>query len=217
MTPEKTLAFGAEFPFDGRTPANVAHWAALGVLSELDGRSGIDNALGEIEQDTRVEIVDKLTSVISAAYCANPQFEGRAAGSLSEPTTPAFYVASRASNLARPQMWRDIRDNLGVRIISTWIDEALRGGAPALDALWERIVSEIARCDCLVLYVVADDFPLQGAFVEVGMALALSKPVRIVAPRVFVDPDDCRPFGSWAKHPLVKFVATLEDAFLVQG
>jgi hypothetical protein len=44
------------------------------------------------------------------------------------------------------------------------------------------------------------------------MALILKKPVRIVANGVQVDPHDCKPLGSWAKHPLVTFVPTVEEA-----
>lgn len=128
-------------------------------------------------------------------------------------TKPIFYVASRASNPDRPRMWVEMRDTHGFNINSSWVDAAAAGSEVEFDLLWEAIAAEIARCDCLVLYVAPEDFPLKGAFVEVGMALAGGKPIRIVAPGVKLDPLDCKPLGSWAKHPLVKFVASVEEAF----
>lgn len=118
---------------------------------------------------------------------------------------PKFYGASRASNLARPAMWVRLRDEKGYDINSSWVDLALAGGAADLTELWSSIVAEIADCDCLVLYVEPEDFPLKGAFVEAGVALGLGKPVRIVAPGVPIAMDDFKPFGSWAKHRLVSF------------
>lgn len=78
--------------------------------------------------------------------------------------------------------------------------------------LWARIPAEIQACDRLVLYVETADFPLKGAFVEVGMALAMHKPVCIVSPdlpsQLVLDM-----VGSWRAHPLVSMVGTLEEAF----
>lgn len=125
---------------------------------------------------------------------------------------PTFYGASRATNLARPTMWARLRDKQGFDINSSWVDLALAGGALDLSELWANIIKEIKDCDCLVLYVEADDFPLKGAFVEAGVALGLGKPVRIVAPGVPIALDDFKPFGSWAKHPLVSFHSDVEVA-----
>lgn len=125
---------------------------------------------------------------------------------------PTFYGASRATTRARPMMWARLRDEQGFSINSSWIDLALAGGAIDLAALWSDIITEIKGCDCLVLYAEADDFPLKGAFVEVGVALGLGKPVRIVAPGVPIAMDDFKPFGSWAKHSLVSFHSDVEVA-----
>lgn len=125
---------------------------------------------------------------------------------------PKFYVASRATNRARPAMWAKLRDELGFDINSSWVDLALAGGAPDLSELWSNIVAEIKDCDCLVLYAEADDFPLKGAFVEVGLALGQGIPVRIVAPGVSIALEDFKPFGSWAKHYLVSFHSDVEVA-----
>jgi hypothetical protein len=125
---------------------------------------------------------------------------------------PKFYGASRATNQARPAMWAQLRDVQGFDINSSWVDLAMAGGAADLEELWSNIVSEIGDCDCLVLYAEADDFPLKGAFVEVGVALGRGKPVRIVAPGVPLAMDDFKPFGSWAKHRLVSFHSDVEVA-----
>jgi hypothetical protein len=109
-------------------------------------------------------------------------------------------------------MWARVRAEQGYQFTSTWVDIALAGEVPDLADLWTGITAEIAACDCLVLYVAPEDFPLKGAFVEVGMALALNKAVRVVAPGVDLDPVDCKPLGSWARHPLVAFAPTVEEA-----
>lgn len=117
---------------------------------------------------------------------------------------PRIYVASRASVPARSAQWRALRAQ-GVPILSSWIDEAGEGETACLTELWVRIQREIEACDRLVLYAEPSDFPLKGAYVEVGMALALGKPVFVVAPALVLDAS-LRPLGSWAAHPLVRFV-----------
>lgn len=124
---------------------------------------------------------------------------------------PSVYVASRASVPERSAMWRGLRAK-GAAIVSTWIDAEEESLACALGALWTRIQCEVAAADRLVLYAEMDDFPLKGAFVEVGMALALGKPVFVVTPGVLIDPSTMRPLGSWAAHPLVRFCVSVEEA-----
>lgn len=122
-----------------------------------------------------------------------------------------FYVASRASVPERSASWRAFRDQ-GVPIVSTWIDEAGDGETADFSELWDRINREIASCIGLVLYAEETDFPLKGALVEVGIALALNKPVAVVldfepAGRTF------RPIGSWITHRNVIRSDTCEQAF----
>lgn len=121
------------------------------------------------------------------------------------------YVASRASTPERPAMWRRLRDQ-GHPIISTWIDEAGEGDTENLGELWKRIEREVKSAIGLVLYVEAGDFPLKGAYIEVGIALAAGIPVTVVCPGVALDPRSMRPLGSWAKHPLVWFCDDVEAA-----
>lgn len=115
----------------------------------------------------------------------------------------AIYVASRASTPERPAMWREYRDRWGANIVSTWIDEAGPGETSDFGELWSRIQGEIRRCDRLVLYAQSDDFPLKGALIEVGMALAMLKPVWVLGNLTLEGRTD-RPLGSWIRHPLVE-------------
>lgn len=127
------------------------------------------------------------------------------------PTALKLYVASRASIPARGAMWRALRA-AGANIVSSWIDEDGEGQTDCFGELWTRIEAEVRGCDRLVLYAEPDDFPLKGALVEVGMALALGIPVFIVAPLVNLEPGSMRPVGSWSAHPLVRFTPDVNEA-----
>ena len=78
--------------------------------------------------------------------------------------------------------------------------------------MWERIQHEVTTATALILYAEADDFPLKGALVEVGMALAAGVPVIAVLPGVELEPRSMRPVGSWMAHPLVSVVHGLDAA-----
>lgn len=116
---------------------------------------------------------------------------------------PAFYIASRASIPERAAMWRRFREG-GVRITSSWIDEAGPGETECFTELWERIFGEIVAADVLVLYAEAGDFPLKGALIEAGIAVGLGKPVIVCLPDVHLEGLTHRPIGSWIMHPLVR-------------
>lgn len=122
-----------------------------------------------------------------------------------------IYVASRASLPARPAMWRGYRDR-GFPIISSWIDEAGEGETASLGDLWRRIDREIDAASVLVLYAEREDFPLKGAYIEVGMALARDIPVLCAFPGVLLDPRSARPVGSWLHHPSCQIFITLDAA-----
>lgn len=122
------------------------------------------------------------------------------------------YIASRASLPERSATWRKLRDVEGWKITSSWIDEAGAGETADLGSLWTRIEAEVARSERLILYVEPGDFPLKGALIEVGMALAHRIPIRIVAPGVVLEPTSFRPIGSWVRHPMVTFCDTMAEA-----
>ncbi|KWA84116.1 hypothetical protein WL29_22385 [Burkholderia ubonensis] len=126
-----------------------------------------------------------------------------------------IYIASRASLPARAAQWRLLRDIQGWHIVSSWIDEAGEGESAAFSDLWLRIVDEIRGAERLILYVEPDDFPLKGALVEVGIALAAGVKVFVVAPGVVIESRSRRPLGSWIDHPLVKLVPNM--AVALQG
>ena len=107
-----------------------------------------------------------------------------------------IYIASRASIPERAAEWRRFRTN-GVDIVSSWIDEADEGQTADFSELWQRIWREIASCNRLVLYAEPSDFPLKGALVEVGMALAMERPIVVCLPGVTVHGRTHRPIGSW--------------------
>lgn len=121
-----------------------------------------------------------------------------------------IYAASRASIVARGKMWRDYRDK-GSLIVSSWIDAKEELTTEFLTSLWSKIEQEIKLCDILVLYVSKEDFPLKGAFIEVGMAIALGKPVFIKLHDVDLNPVNFNPLGSWAAHPSVTFINHLDE------
>lgn len=122
-----------------------------------------------------------------------------------------IYVASRASVPERGAMWRALRAS-GVNITSSWIDEDGPGQTADNRELWSRIQDEVGRSQVLIIYVEPDDFPLKGALVEVGMAMARNVPIGVVAPGVELDERSMRPLGSWAAHPRVWFFETVADA-----
>lgn len=111
-----------------------------------------------------------------------------------------IYIASRASLPERAERWRRLRDEFGWQIVSSWIDEAGEGETVDFTDLWDRIHREIASSNKLLLYAEPDDFPLKGALIEAGMALALGKPVVVCLPRVLLHKRSMRPVGSWLAH-----------------
>ena len=121
-----------------------------------------------------------------------------------------IYIASRVKHAPK---WRKYRASSGAAIISSWIYEAEEGQTSDLSELWARIRDEISLSSVLVFYAEADDFPLKGALVEVGIAMALRIPIRVVTPGVCLD-KNCRPVGSWMRHKSVQVFSTVEEAFI---
>lgn len=88
-------------------------------------------------------------------------------------------------------------------IISTWIHEP-EAGQSDMEELWFRIGKEIQKSRGLVLWVTADDFPLKGALIETGMALALNLPVYVVFGTEVSVTQRTQYLGSWICHPNVR-------------
>jgi hypothetical protein len=132
---------------------------------------------------------------------------------MSREDKPIYYVASRASIPERGAMWRKFRKQ-GVSIVSSWIDEDGDGCTESFEELWQRIESEIKSSTAFLLYVEFHDFPLKGALVEAGMALAMGKPVLVFKPYFALDERTFKPLGSWAKHPGVTIMTSSIHDFL---
>ncbi len=130
--------------------------------------------------------------------------------------TEAIYIASRASIPERSAMWRRFRDQEGVDLTSSWIDEAGEGETASFAELWDRIECEIAGSTRLVLYAEQDDFPLKGALIEVGMALGMGKSVTVCLPGVRLDGHTHRPIGSWIECRRVSRCDDIRAALHIQ-
>jgi hypothetical protein len=132
---------------------------------------------------------------------------------------PKIYVSSRASIIERVAMWQQYR-TMGANIISTWIDEPVDLTTISYPDLWSRIQEEILKCDRFVFYAEPNDFPVKGAMVEVGMAIAYVKPIWVLGNNLELEGETFRPLGSWVKHHSItvfKPRATLNDMMQALG
>lgn len=123
-----------------------------------------------------------------------------------------IYVASRASVPERVAMWHRLRV-AGHPIISSWIDADLDGRTMDYSALWQRITDEVRCATAFVFYAEPGDFPMKGAFVEVGIAIGIGIPVIAVLPGVKLESRTLRPVGSWVSLPSVRRIDNIEAAF----
>lgn len=111
------------------------------------------------------------------------------------------YVASKTRFAP---LWRECREawaELGLVVVSTWIDEAGEGETADFADLWTRCINEVVGADFLVAVHEPGDV-WKGAYLEVGAALAHGHPVYFVG----------RPQGTMHHHPLVTFAADVDDA-----
>jgi hypothetical protein len=99
----------------------------------------------------------------------------------------------------------------GWKITSSWIDEDGEGETADFGKLWTRIDDEICASDALVLYAEPGDFPLKGALVEVGMAIANKKTVFVCLPGVEIEGRTAKPIGSWIFHSSVRLIWDLKE------
>jgi len=124
------------------------------------------------------------------------------------PDNSQIYVASRVK---QAPLWLELKEK-GIPIISSWIHETGENETEDFGELWSRIRNEVRLCKALVLYVEPEDFPLKGALIETGMALAFNKPVIVCLPGVVLDGRTNRPIGSWIGSPLVTRIDNIDDA-----
>ena len=108
------------------------------------------------------------------------------------------YVASKTRHA---DLWKRYREQ-GLPVASTWIDEA--GALESTKESWVRFVAECRCAAALILYAEEGD-RLEGALVEVGIALAASVPVLTVGPV-------SRSRFPFTQHPLVKTCSSLDEA-----
>ena len=118
-----------------------------------------------------------------------------------------IYIASKTKHWGA---WKSLRDDVGLNIISSWIDEAGEGDSIDLADLCNRCISECQQADAVIVYREDDDY-LKGAFIEMGIALAANKLIYLVGPVL----PERSPFRA---HKNVKQVPTIEAAiFLITG
>lgn len=72
----------------------------------------------------------------------------------------------------------------------------------------------VCGTEASILYAEPEDFPLKGALIEVGMALAFGIPVGLVLPGVNLEEGSMRPVGSWMHHPQCYRFESIDSALL---
>lgn len=73
MSAKSKLEMGEQFPYDdnGESPSPATDWAhsaARGVLADLEGRRGVGQELEQVDNETRVELVQALAGIIRLAH-----------------------------------------------------------------------------------------------------------------------------------------------------
>jgi hypothetical protein len=122
-----------------------------------------------------------------------------------------IYIASKVEHGWR---WRKLRDEEGVPIISTWIDEcgslgstsvsSMSGSRMSMADAWSRNIEEASHCAVLIVYCAGEFEPMKGALVELGAALAHNVPVFWVR--------HIPSMQTVANHPGIKFFHEMAEA-----
>jgi len=105
-----------------------------------------------------------------------------------------FYVATKWENHIEAQMWMDFLSELGHEITHDWTEHAYGDGHSRGEHA-ELDIKGVQDADAVVLLWYPN---MLGAFIEVGAALGLGKPVYIVGE------DSCFDKSIFFFHPLVK-------------
>jgi hypothetical protein len=117
------------------------------------------------------------------------------------------YTASKISTAA---LWRELdRSWPHVHFHARWLKHNFKGTTDRQEyarAFWREDEIDVQCADTLIVYAKEGEH-LQGALVEVGMAIAFGVPVIAVGDH----PD----YSTWQFHPLVTRVADLKAAYEV--
>jgi len=114
------------------------------------------------------------------------------------------YVASKTRHAER---WKSLRDS-GLRINSSWIDEAKAGQTECVASLAASCIVEAASADAVLLYLENDEVSC-GALLEAGAALANGAVVISVS---------CRSVSRvFAHHPNWREASDLDSAIRLLG
>jgi hypothetical protein len=154
------------------------------------------------------ERADEATSCVEDAgadeCCRLPQRVANRGYIVDAVTVGGSATVYGASKTRYAPLWQECREvwaELGLRVVSTWIDEAGAGESADLADLWVRCIAEASTADFLIaVHHAGDDW--KGAYIEVGAALAAGKPVYICG----------RPPGSFIHHPLITLCVDVYDA-----
>jgi len=118
----------------------------------------------------------------------------------------AARVKVYASGPGALRSWiEEVKKKPGIQLVSDWEHLPLAVPLGLEKIIWTNILYQVNSADVLLLRA-AEDAPLRGALVEVGMALAFNTPV------VFWADSPHEHFGHWMHHPLIHLADNLDEA-----
>lgn len=135
-----------------------------------------------------------------------------------KPARAGTYFASWSGDPAKPAAYRQLREQHGYLITSTWIDrfgskDADHGADMwVMSELWQRLEREISHSERLVIDLAGEEITRYGVFIEVHMAASAGVDVYIVLNGIEVDPVRYPVMERWLERPLVKFVPDMISA-----
>lgn len=119
-----------------------------------------------------------------------------------------------SSKVKHAPMWRELQQKVpNVFFNARWLKRAEKESELSVDDmrhLWMECMQDISSSEALLLYA-EDGDTLRGALVEVGMALAMGKPVVLA-----MDQKIMRDYGTWM-HMDVTWTYSIEDAITFLG
>jgi hypothetical protein len=128
------------------------------------------------------------------------------------------YFASWSGDPAKPEAYRQLREQHGYLITSTWIDrfgskDADHGADMwVMSEQWQRMEKEIAQSERLIIDLAGEQLSASGVFIEVHMAASAGVDVYIVLNGIEINPVKYPVMERWLERPLVKFVPDMASA-----